>query len=74
MEKFYDDSDFRDDIRFQLANRMYQFFKFFGIEDEYKNPAVAKFYEKMSFFSERSIYKLCYIFPKKYNVIKNYYS
>ena len=73
-EKFYDDSDFRDDIRFQLANRMYQFFKFFGIADEYKNPAVAKFYEKMSFFPERSIYKLCYIFSKKYNVIKNYYS
>ena len=60
-EKFYDDNDFREDIRFQLANRMYQFFKFFGIADEYKNPAVAKFYEKMSFFSERSI-------------IKNYYS
>ena len=57
IEKFYDDNYFREDFRFQLANRIYQFFKFFGIADEYKNPAVAKFYEKMSFFSERSIIK-----------------
>ena len=60
-KKFYNDDNFREDIRFQLANRMYQFFKFFGIIDEYKNPAVIKFYEKMSFYSEK-------------NIIKNYYT
>ena len=27
-EKFYDDNYFREDVRFQLANRIYQFFKF----------------------------------------------
>ena len=59
--KFFNDPEFGEDIRFGLANRMYQFFKFFGIADECKNPAVTKFYEKMSKFSERSI-------------IKNYYS
>ena len=72
-EKFYDDSDFRDDIRFQLANRMYQFFKFFGIADEYKNPAVAKFYEKMSFFSEKSIIKNYYS-SKKHRISGNRHS
>ena len=69
-EKFYEDSDFRDDIRFQLANRMYQFFKFFGIADEYKNPAVAKFFEKMAFFSERSITKNYYS-SKKHRISGN---
>ena len=69
-EKFYEDIDFRDDIRFQLANRMYQFFKFFGIADEYKNPAVAKFFEKMSFFSEKSIIKNYYS-SKKHRILGN---
>ena len=60
-DKYFNDPEFAEDIRFGLANRMYQFFKFFGTADEYKNPAVYKFYEKMSWFSER-------------NIIKNYYS
>ena len=60
-DKFFNDPELVEDIRFGLANRMYQFFKFFGIEDECKNPAVAKFFEKMSKFSEK-------------NIIKNYYN
>ena len=68
ISKFYDDPDFREDIRFQLANRMYQFFKFFGIADEYKNPAVSKFYEKMSFFTEKSIIKNYYSSKKNRNL------
>ena len=45
-DKFFNDPEFGEDIRFGLANRMYQFFKFFGIADECKNPAVSKFLEK----------------------------
>ena len=60
-DKFFNDPEFGEDIRFGLANRMYQFFKFFAIADECKNPAVSKFFEKMSKFSEK-------------NIIKNYHS
>ena len=59
-DKYFNDTEFGEDIRFGLANRMYQFFKFFGIEEEYCNPAVSEFYEKMSWYSEK-------------NIIKNYY-
>ena len=67
-DKFFNDPEFGEDIRFGLANRMYQFFKFFGIEDECKNPAVTKFYEKMSRFSERSIIKNYYNSRKNQNL------
>ena len=60
-DKFFNDPEFREDIRFGLANRMYQFFKFFGYADECKNPAVSKFFEKMSKYSERNIIKNYYI-------------
>ena len=36
---------------------MYQFFKFFGTEDAFKNPAVCEFYLKMSLFPESKIVK-----------------
>jgi hypothetical protein len=54
---YFDDVDLDQDIRFSLANRMYQFFKFFGTEDAFKNPAVCEFYLKMSLFPESKIVK-----------------
>ena len=59
-EKFFKDKNLLEDIKFNLANRMYQFFKFFGIEDEFKNPAVSEFYEKMNLFHESKIEKYYY--------------
>jgi hypothetical protein len=61
MNLFFNDLDFGEDIKFSLANRMYQFFKFFGIEDAFKNPAVSEFYEKMSFHTEAKIIKSYYL-------------
>jgi hypothetical protein len=56
-KQYFDDIDLDQDIRFSLANRMYQFFKFFGIEDTFKNPAVSEFYMKMETFPESKIIK-----------------
>ena len=67
-DKFFNDPEFGEDIRFGLANRMYQFFKFFGIADECKNPAVSKFFEKMAKFSERNIIKNYYISHSNQNI------
>ena len=61
MNLFFNDLEFGEDIKFSLANRMYQFFKFFGIEDAFKNPAVSEFYEKMSFHTEAKIIKSYYL-------------
>ena len=44
-----------------MANRIYQFFKFFWIEDEFKNIDVSEFYEKMSFHTEAKIIKNYYL-------------
>ena len=60
MNLFFNILQFGEDIEFSLANRIYQFFKFFGIEDAFKNPAVSEFHEIMSFYTEAKITKNYY--------------
>lgn len=52
---YFNDVDFGNEIRFALANRMFQFFKLYSIEDSFRNPAVSEFYDKMSQFSESKV-------------------
>ena len=65
MKKYFTDLYFNDlelgeDIRFALANRMFQFFKLYSIEDSFRNPAVCEFYDKMEMLPEPVITKFYY--------------
>lgn len=51
--EYFTNEDFSEDIRFQLANRMYQFFKMYSLDSEYKNEQVCEFYQKIEAISEK---------------------
>lgn len=55
MESYFSDITLGEDIRFALANRMFQFFKLYSIADSFCNPAVAEFYIKMSQIPEDKV-------------------
>lgn len=57
---YYNDLELGEDIRFALANRMFQFFKLYSIEDSFRNPAVSEFYDKMEQFPEAKMTKYYY--------------
>lgn len=57
---YYNDLELGENIRFALANRMFQFFKLYSIEDNFRNPAVIEFYEKMKQFPESKMTKYYY--------------
>ena len=72
MKDYFEDLYFRSpefggDGKFELANRMYQYFKMLGQSTAYKNSYVSKFYFKRDMFTDEQVKKAYY--NKNYKLI-----
>ena len=64
---YFKSPEFGGDGKFELANRMYQYFKMLGQSTAYKNSYVSKFYFKMDMFTDEQVKKAYY--NKNYKLI-----
>ena len=64
---YFNSTDFGEDGKFALANRMYQYFKMLGQSSAYKNSYVSEFYFKLDMFSLEQVTKAYY--NKTYKLI-----
>ena len=55
---YFNDSSLSENIKFALANRMFQYFKLYAVEERYLNSGAADFYNKISSFQEYNVIKL----------------
>ena len=72
MKKYFGDlyfksTEFGEDGKFALANRMYQYFKMLGQSTAYKNSFVSEFYLKLDMFNLEQVSKAYY--NKSYKLI-----
>ena len=58
MNLYYNDLSLRNDIKFALTNRMFQYFKLYAVEERYLNSAAADFYNKLMSFRECKVNKI----------------
>ena len=66
-ELYFKSPEFGGDGKFELANRMYQYFKMLGQSTAYKNSYVSKFYFKLDMFTDEQVKKAYY--NKNYKLI-----
>ena len=64
---YFNNSEFGEDGKFALANRMYQYFKMLGQSTSYKNSYVAELYFKLDMFSIEQVTRAYY--NKSYKLI-----
>ena len=64
---YFSSTEFGEDGKFALANRMYQYFKMLGQSTAYKNSYVSEFYFKLDMFSIEQVSRAYY--NKSYKLI-----